>query len=278
MKIFTVIFCLLVSVSAWCQSSDTTIKVKSVYELLQQIKKQPGTSDPLIMLNDSVYTGNIHLIKDSDIVSIDVLKGDEAKKLFGAKAQNGAFMMKTKRYMETGISDNPGIIALPPKGDDTTHKDTSSGFIIRDAPTNPSSKPLIILDGSIYKRDLKTIDPLSIMNVNVMKTNDAIAKYGKTGNQGAIIITTKKFVIRSYKAKLSSFSKKYQTYLATHHDDDNDFEYVVDGTSFDKLDYDTIIKLYNISAEKIKMVDMVENPQHNGYDGKKEIVNIITKQ
>ncbi len=56
---------------------------------------------------------------------------------------------------------------------------------------NEKPKPLIIIDGKIEKVDLKTINPASIVSMNVLKGENATSKYGKKAKNGAIEIITK---------------------------------------------------------------------------------------
>ena len=76
---------------------------------------------------------------------------------------------------------------------DSTKKDTSKRLVIIDSP-KPTRKqmPLIVLDGKIYKRELKNIDPETIANVTVLKGKEAQALYGPKGKNGVVIVTSKK--------------------------------------------------------------------------------------
>ncbi|MGY3055082.1 TonB family protein [Pedobacter sp. UYEF25] len=58
--------------------------------------------------------------------------------------------------------------------------------------TNP--KPLYILDGKVYSKDLNTIPQNDIVSVEVLKDASATALYGDKGKNGVIIITLKKKV------------------------------------------------------------------------------------
>jgi len=51
---------------------------------------------------------------------------------------------------------------------------------------------LIVVDGQIYKKDLKTIDANTIAEITILKPKAGMALYGKQAANGVILITTKK--------------------------------------------------------------------------------------
>lgn len=56
--------------------------------------------------------------------------------------------------------------------------------------------PLYIVDGKIKDiAYIKTLDPKLIESVNVLKADKAVKKYGKKGENGVIIVTTKKDIL-----------------------------------------------------------------------------------
>ena len=64
-------------------------------------------------------------------------------------------------------------------------------------PTKDIEKPIIIINGAKTKatfEDLNKLDPNLIQSMNVLKGKNAIEKYGKDGENGAIEITTKENV------------------------------------------------------------------------------------
>lgn len=56
----------------------------------------------------------------------------------------------------------------------------------------PKTSPLIVIDGVISKGDLNDIFPKDIESVNVLKGENALAKYPENGANGVVEITTKK--------------------------------------------------------------------------------------
>jgi hypothetical protein len=56
----------------------------------------------------------------------------------------------------------------------------------------PPPEPLLIVDGRPWKKDrLVDIDPSRVDTVIVLHSLDAIARYGKAGRNGAVLITLK---------------------------------------------------------------------------------------
>lgn len=76
---------------------------------------------------------------------------------------------------------------------DTIPADTAKKFIIMDAstPSKKAARPLIVLNGKIYKRGIKTIDTTKIKSIDILKGKEAEALYGAKGKNGVVIITTK---------------------------------------------------------------------------------------
>lgn len=56
---------------------------------------------------------------------------------------------------------------------------------------NKTPAPLYVLDGVVVNR-IDTLSPSSIAEINVLKDQKAIEKYGQKGKQGVIEIITKK--------------------------------------------------------------------------------------
>ncbi|CAI8309542.1 MAG: Uncharacterised protein [Formosa sp. Hel3_A1_48] len=56
---------------------------------------------------------------------------------------------------------------------------------------NKNPAPLYVLDGVVVNR-IDTLSPSSIAEINVLKDQKAIEKYGQKGKQGVIEIITKK--------------------------------------------------------------------------------------
>ena len=61
-----------------------------------------GSTDPLIVLDGTIYHGNISDINPDDIESIDVLKDASSTAIYGSQAANGVLIITSKRGQKAG--------------------------------------------------------------------------------------------------------------------------------------------------------------------------------
>lgn len=154
---------------------DTTDPKKQ--EGLNILKMTPG-ANPLVMVDGKIQTAeDWKNINPNSIATIDVLKGESAKALYGDAGKNGVIVIKTK----------PTEITV-------AGADGKKMSFKADASLNGKidSKVVYFIDG--VKSDSLTmskIDPQSIASVNVWKGEKALAKFGGDGQNGVIDIKTK---------------------------------------------------------------------------------------
>ena len=165
------------------------------------------------------------------------------------------------------------------KGSDTISKDTSKVFRIVDAKTiskhDKYAKPLFVIDGIIYKNDIRAINPNNILSIDILKQSASTRIFGKRGVNGVILITTKKYAKTQYKNKFRALCQEYKEYLSNHNNDDSKLNYLIDGEIYEH-NSEFIKKLYGISINKIYKVSVMET--ENFSDSKMITVNIQTKQ
>ena len=118
--------------------------------------------DAVVLVDGVPYDGDINDIAPETIESMEVLKGENATRIYGVAAKNGAISIKLK-----GSADFNG------------------------------KSPLIFLDGEKYTGDMGDIDPENIQSIDVLKDASAIEAYGEEGKEGVILITTKSSDITS---------------------------------------------------------------------------------
>jgi len=116
-----------------------------------------------------------------------------------------------------------------------------------------SDSSLIVVDGEIYKGDIKAIKPQDILSVSILTDSSAEAINEKRLPNGAMVIVTKQFAIASYQKKFGTFNPKYKNYIALKHDDSN-LEYVLNNTIMNVQRKSAITELYQLSPDKIDKV------------------------
>lgn len=137
-----------------------------------------ASNRPLIILDGTIQIdGDLNKIKPDRIATIDVLKGESAKALYGEAGKNGVIVIKTKTTEVTVTGADGKKMSF--KADQSLN-----GKI--------DSKVVYFIDG--VKSDSLTMskmDPQSIASVNVWKGEKALAKFGGYGQNGVIDIKTK---------------------------------------------------------------------------------------
>lgn len=161
MRIFTIIFCVFLSMNALGQVKDTTRVDSSKIVFHERSVSSNKLGKPLYVVDGVIYTKNLNSIRPADIESISILKGVSAIALYGTAGANGVVLITMKQSWRA--KHNHGTIV----------------------------KPLIVLNGIIFKGDIKTIDPKTIESVSVLKADKATPIWGRAGASGAVIITTK---------------------------------------------------------------------------------------
>ncbi len=185
------------------QKMATTISVESVLEQVVMQGKEllknsnldtakPNKPDSLVLILDGKGSKIIYSsIKDTSakplllidykkvskeeadqldptlIATVDVLKEERSKAVYGEEGKNGVILITTKVYANEHKASSPKISSMP-------------------------ANVVYIVDG--VKMDstiLKTLDPNQIQSINVLKNESAKALYGEEGIPGVILITTK---------------------------------------------------------------------------------------
>lgn len=168
------------AVQAQEKEKETQTEKKEVKNTVQfKLKNAKYTADsitqPKIYIDGKVFNFDISLIDQNQIESMNVIKGDDAKRLYDAP--QGVILIKTK--LNSVKSD---VYSL--KADKTE-------FRIRDIEGTDDTTPLIFVDGKqVDQKTLKALSPDDIKSIEVLK--DKAAKTLYNGENGVIIIKTKK--------------------------------------------------------------------------------------
>jgi bla regulator protein blaR1 len=97
--------------------------------------------------------GDVLNIPSEKITSITILKGEEALVKYGEEGKFGVILIETKQAQST--------------------------------------QPLYFVNG-VERTNIESINPSSIESINVLKSKEETQKYGSRGENGVILITTKK--------------------------------------------------------------------------------------
>jgi TonB-dependent SusC/RagA subfamily outer membrane receptor len=132
------------------------------------------TANVLYIVNGEIMPPgfNYNTIPAADIVSMDVLKGDQGIRLFGEKGVNGVVAFTTKASFQQRTKPVSVQLKYP--------------YV---------AQPLYVVDGifsALGDSALRRLNPSQIESITVLKDSAGIARYGDWGRNGVILITTKK--------------------------------------------------------------------------------------
>lgn len=149
---------------------------------------------PLIVIDGVIAENqNVNDIPYETIESVNVLKGESATSIYGEKGKNGVILITIKKEVSTSQNGTSDVVVVGygKMQNQNSAEHSSSEFRIRSAETG--NKPLIVKDGVISENlKIESIDPETILLINVLKNESAAAKYGEKGKNGVLEITTKK--------------------------------------------------------------------------------------
>ncbi|WP_018629977.1 SusC/RagA family TonB-linked outer membrane protein [Niabella aurantiaca] len=151
-----------------------------------------GPLDPLIVLDDYVYEGDIDNINPNDVESITVLKDAAATSIYGARGGNGVIVITTKKghfNQKLSMDLNSTVIISPRPGLDNYHQMHSSDYIdveqllfdqgYFDNVTDPASRaPLTPVVDILYQRKKGLItEEAAALAISKLKQTDARQQY-----------------------------------------------------------------------------------------------------
>ena len=122
---------------------------------------QTDTKDPLIVINGEISNIKLSSLDPNNIESLSVSKSTASKDAYGVLAENGVISIITKDYIKN------------------------------DSPKDQTTKPLVLVNGEVYTNNLDSINVQEIESLSVRKDKSATELYGKAGENGVILITTK---------------------------------------------------------------------------------------
>lgn len=150
--------------------------------LAKSVNKIDEKDAPLVIVDGKEVTAEImSALNPEKIQTVSVLKDEASVKVYGEKGKNGVILVTlipSGQKDMTVISKNDSVTIA------TLNKKIST-----------SNKILYIVDGkelTVSNYNKQYSDPANIDNIVVLKDEEAVKKYGKKGEHGVLIITTKK--------------------------------------------------------------------------------------
>ena len=183
MRIYTIIFCLLLSMDALAQNNSD--KKDTANNRYHDAISSITTKNPLYILDgkqidDTLSNQIVQKLDPNKIKSIDVLKGAAAQALYGAKGANGVIIIKTK--------DDKGNKKLDFSS--VAEKDTT-----------------YVVDGQLSANKYNGVNPNDIICITILKNSDVGDKHISNPDKVVVIVITKPFAISQYQQKFSNLSK-----------------------------------------------------------------------
>ncbi|WP_424494843.1 M56 family metallopeptidase [Salinimicrobium sp. GXAS 041] len=161
---------------------------------------------PLVVIEGEIQEEDFELdqLDPEKMKHLNVLKGENATKKYGKKAENGVLEVTLKSNEEMSKSQAAATAGSAKNGkvsyriekitfEDDKHTDKNIVKLI----TPDSSGPLdllIVVDGEVKENDFNTdsIDHTNVESITVLKGDKAIKKYGEKAKKGVLEITLKK--------------------------------------------------------------------------------------
>ncbi|WP_111308268.1 M56 family metallopeptidase [Confluentibacter sediminis] len=159
--------------------------------ILKGVSNANGTSPLIVIDGKEIPNKNLNeVIKQDDIYSIDVLKNENAKSLYGEKGKDRVIVItsKEKAKIEGKTMNNVTVV-----GYGTMSDSTKTIRIGHKLDVGKDKHPLVIVDGKeIPQEDFEKLNPDKIETMTILKAETATKKYGKKIENNVIEITTKK--------------------------------------------------------------------------------------
>jgi TonB-dependent SusC/RagA subfamily outer membrane receptor len=148
----------------------------------------------IIMDGKTVSWEQMKDLKPNDINAINILKGEKATE-YGMSGKNGVILIQTKFIApppppSIAPPPPPRIDPPPPPADGASIAGTNNTIV-----NNGGKNVLFIINGVPLKKNamnpMENIHPNDIERVEVLKNKSALILYGKEGEDGVVLITTK---------------------------------------------------------------------------------------
>jgi TonB-dependent SusC/RagA subfamily outer membrane receptor len=146
-------------------------------------------------------------LKPNDINAINIIKGEKATE-YGIEGKNGVILIQSKFIAPPPppsiAPPPPPSIAPPPPPVEVVSVVGTKGAIIN----NRGKTPLYVINGLPVQKNsnnpLQNINPNDIESISILKDKSAVSLYGKEGEDGVVLITTKSGVKSGIKSTIKT--------------------------------------------------------------------------
>jgi TonB-dependent SusC/RagA subfamily outer membrane receptor len=153
----------------------------------------------IIMDGKTVSWEQMKDLKPNDINAINILKGEKATE-YGIEGKNGVILIQTKFI----APPPPPSIAPPPPPVEVVSVVGTKGAIIN----NRGKTPLYVINGLPVQKNtnnpVQNINPNEIESISILKDKSAVSLYGKEGEDGVVLITTKSGISSGIKSTIKT--------------------------------------------------------------------------
>lgn len=155
MKILTTIFCLLVSVNAMSQTTDTAADKTTPIYIIDGKPDAPENE-----------------VKPADILTVSILNGTDAVKRYGPKAANGATVITSKKYAAMLYQQKFATLSKKYKAYlDEKHNDDNLMYVLNNVIRNQQRKSSI---QRLYELPADSIAKISFKKEPRFKTDATV--------------------------------------------------------------------------------------------------------
>jgi len=203
-------------------TKTTEFKNKEAWLKIEELK---SLKNPPLFIVDGKVWKNLDNLKQKDIHSVSVLKGESATKIYKEKGKYGVLIITTKekaKQEKKGLGESliiydgknysGDLSKISPtnihsmqviKNENTTFKYGSTqknAAVIISSEANAGNPPLLVIDGKVSEKKMMDLDNEAIASFTVLEKKEANTRYGNKAKNGVIEIETNKFYIPPYKA------------------------------------------------------------------------------
>ncbi len=153
----------------------------------------------IIMDGKTVSWEQMKDLKPNDINAINIIKGEKATE-YGIEGKNGVILIQSKFI----APPPPPSIAPPPPPVEVVSVVGTKGAIIN----NRGKTPLYVINGLPVQKNsnnpLQNINPNDIESISILKDKSVVSLYGKEGEDGVVLITTKSGISSGIKSTIKT--------------------------------------------------------------------------